>query len=158
MGSPSPYCLLRGCWATARALSVACRRTAQAPVPQLPAQRCPASPAACQSLSNGAVLSGSPPALQRSNGAGSPAPVLELQPAEAPLRLFDSIPEAVADVAAGKMVVVLDNEDRENEGDLIMAGQHVRSLPVQRFQGSPGASGLWARPASVQGSCSVQLG
>ena len=46
--------------------------------------------------------------------------------AQKPLRLFDSIPEAVADVAAGKLVVVLDSEDRENEGDLIMTGEHVR--------------------------------
>lgn len=38
---------------------------------------------------------------------------------------FDSIEEAVRDVRAGKMVVVLDDEDRENEGDLVMAGQMV---------------------------------
>ena len=35
----------------------------------------------------------------------------------------DSIEGAVADVRAGKMVVVLDDEDRENEGDLVMAAQ-----------------------------------
>jgi 3,4-dihydroxy 2-butanone 4-phosphate synthase/GTP cyclohydrolase II len=38
---------------------------------------------------------------------------------------FDSIEGAVADVRAGKMVVVLDDEDRENEGDLVMAAQMV---------------------------------
>ncbi len=38
---------------------------------------------------------------------------------------FDSIDGAVADVRAGKMVVVLDDEDRENEGDLVMAAQMV---------------------------------
>ncbi len=38
---------------------------------------------------------------------------------------FDSIEEAIADVRAGKMVVVLDDEDRENEGDLVMAAQMV---------------------------------
>ena len=36
---------------------------------------------------------------------------------------FDSIEDAIADVRAGKMVVVLDDEDRENEGDLVMAAQ-----------------------------------
>jgi 3,4-dihydroxy 2-butanone 4-phosphate synthase/GTP cyclohydrolase II len=36
---------------------------------------------------------------------------------------FDWIEEAIADVRAGKMVVVLDDEDRENEGDLVMAAQ-----------------------------------
>ena len=36
------------------------------------------------------------------------------------LRL-DSVDEAVADIAAGKAVVVVDDEDRENEGDIIFA-------------------------------------
>ncbi|PWA34085.1 bifunctional riboflavin biosynthesis protein RIBA 1, chloroplastic [Artemisia annua] len=34
---------------------------------------------------------------------------------------FSSIPEAIEDIRQGKMVVVVDDEDRENEGDLIMA-------------------------------------
>ena len=34
---------------------------------------------------------------------------------------LDSIESAIADIAAGRMVVVVDDEDRENEGDLIMA-------------------------------------
>jgi len=38
---------------------------------------------------------------------------------------FDSIEAAIADIRAGKMVVVLDDEDRENEGDLVMAAQMV---------------------------------
>ena len=38
---------------------------------------------------------------------------------------IDSIEEAIVDVRAGKMVVVLDDEDRENEGDLVMAAQMV---------------------------------
>jgi 3,4-dihydroxy 2-butanone 4-phosphate synthase / GTP cyclohydrolase II len=37
-----------------------------------------------------------------------------------PLAL-DSIEAAIADIAAGKPVVVVDDEDRENEGDIIMA-------------------------------------
>ena len=35
--------------------------------------------------------------------------------------MFDSIEDAVADIKAGKFVVVLDDEDRENEGDLIIS-------------------------------------
>lgn len=35
--------------------------------------------------------------------------------------VFDTIEEAIADIAAGKPVVVVDDEDRENEGDLIFA-------------------------------------
>ena len=39
--------------------------------------------------------------------------------------IFDCIEDAIADVRAGKMVIVLDDEDRENEGDLVMAAQMV---------------------------------
>ncbi len=35
------------------------------------------------------------------------------------------IPEALADIRAGKMVVVVDDEDRENEGDLTIAAEKV---------------------------------
>ena len=35
--------------------------------------------------------------------------------------LFDSVESAIADIAAGKLVIVTDDEHRENEGDLIMA-------------------------------------
>ncbi|MCL0028583.1 bifunctional 3,4-dihydroxy-2-butanone-4-phosphate synthase/GTP cyclohydrolase II [Dehalococcoidia bacterium] len=33
--------------------------------------------------------------------------------------------DALADIKAGKMVIIVDDEDRENEGDLAMAAQHV---------------------------------
>jgi len=39
---------------------------------------------------------------------------------------LNSIPELIEDIAAGKMVVMMDDEDRENEGDLIMAASMVR--------------------------------
>jgi 3,4-dihydroxy 2-butanone 4-phosphate synthase/GTP cyclohydrolase II len=39
---------------------------------------------------------------------------------------FATIPELVADIRAGRMVVIVDDEDRENEGDLIMAAEKVR--------------------------------
>ena len=35
------------------------------------------------------------------------------------------IPELVADLAAGRMVILVDDEDRENEGDLVLAAEHV---------------------------------
>src|SRR4051794_26420204 len=38
---------------------------------------------------------------------------------------FASIEDALEDIAAGKMVVVVDDEDRENEGDLVMAAQFI---------------------------------
>ena len=36
---------------------------------------------------------------------------------------FSSIPEALDDIKAGKLIVLVDDEDRENEGDLIIAGE-----------------------------------
>uniref|UniRef100_UPI001A9DDC76 3,4-dihydroxy-2-butanone-4-phosphate synthase n=2 Tax=Pseudonocardia dioxanivorans TaxID=240495 RepID=UPI001A9DDC76 len=36
---------------------------------------------------------------------------------------FELIERAVADLAEGKPVVVVDDEDRENEGDLIFAAE-----------------------------------
>ena len=36
---------------------------------------------------------------------------------------LDTIERAVADIAAGKAVVVVDDEDRENEGDLVFAAE-----------------------------------
>jgi 3,4-dihydroxy 2-butanone 4-phosphate synthase/GTP cyclohydrolase II len=38
---------------------------------------------------------------------------------------FASIPEALEDIRAGRMVIVVDDEDRENEGDLTIAAEHV---------------------------------
>jgi 3,4-dihydroxy 2-butanone 4-phosphate synthase/GTP cyclohydrolase II len=38
---------------------------------------------------------------------------------------LDSIPAAVAAIAAGRPVLVVDDEDRENEGDIIFAAQHA---------------------------------
>jgi 3,4-dihydroxy 2-butanone 4-phosphate synthase/GTP cyclohydrolase II len=38
---------------------------------------------------------------------------------------FSSIKDAAADLRAGKFVVVIDDEDRENEGDLVIAAERV---------------------------------
>ncbi len=38
---------------------------------------------------------------------------------------FDRIEEAIEDIRAGKMVIVVDDENRENEGDFIMAAERV---------------------------------
>ncbi|MBI3381236.1 MAG: 3,4-dihydroxy-2-butanone-4-phosphate synthase [Aquabacterium sp.] len=35
------------------------------------------------------------------------------------------IPELIAELAAGRMVILVDEEDRENEGDLVLASDHV---------------------------------
>src|SRR4051794_5915520 len=38
---------------------------------------------------------------------------------------FNSIESVIADIAVGKTVIVVDDADRENEGDLIRAAEHV---------------------------------
>src|SRR3989442_16015819 len=38
---------------------------------------------------------------------------------------FSSIESAIVDLRQGKMIIVVDDADRENEGDLIMAAQFV---------------------------------
>ncbi len=62
--------------------------------------------------------------------------------------LFHSIPEALEDLRGGRMVIVVDDENRENEGDLICAAQfatpevinfmatHGRGLICLAMQGS----------------------
>src|SRR5213080_2874429 len=36
---------------------------------------------------------------------------------------FASVPEVLEDLRAGKMIVLVDDEDRENEGDLVIAAE-----------------------------------
>lgn len=38
---------------------------------------------------------------------------------------FNTIEEAIEDIKEGKMIIVIDDEDRENEGDLLMAAEKV---------------------------------
>ncbi len=38
---------------------------------------------------------------------------------------FNTIPEAIEDIRKGKMIIVVDDEDRENEGDFLMAADKV---------------------------------
>jgi len=43
---------------------------------------------------------------------------------------FSSIEDIIADIADGKMVIMVDDENRENEGDLIMAAAKVRAEDI----------------------------
>jgi len=44
--------------------------------------------------------------------------------------MVSTINEAIEDIKNGKMVILVDDEDRENEGDLCMAAQHVTSKAI----------------------------
>lgn len=43
---------------------------------------------------------------------------------------FNTIPEIIEDIRKGKMVILVDDEDRENEGDLILATDHVTTQAI----------------------------
>ncbi len=46
---------------------------------------------------------------------------------------FDPVSDAVAAIGRGEIVVVVDDEDRENEGDLIMAAEHATADKIGFF-------------------------
>lgn len=54
----------------------------------------------------------------------SPGPIAPHRPSPVP-HPFSSIDECLADLRAGKMVILTDDEDRENEGDLILPAQFI---------------------------------
>jgi len=43
---------------------------------------------------------------------------------------MNSTAEIIEDIRAGRMVVLMDDEDRENEGDLVMAASHTRAEDI----------------------------
>jgi 3,4-dihydroxy 2-butanone 4-phosphate synthase/GTP cyclohydrolase II len=43
---------------------------------------------------------------------------------------LSTIPEAIEDIKAGKFIIIVDDEDRENEGDLIMAAEKVTAEAI----------------------------
>jgi 3,4-dihydroxy 2-butanone 4-phosphate synthase / GTP cyclohydrolase II len=40
-----------------------------------------------------------------------------------------TVEQAIEEIAAGRMVILVDDEDRENEGDLTMAAEKVTPKP-----------------------------
>jgi len=67
------------------------------------------------------------------NGASNIAPVQESIVA----MTLNTTEELITDIAAGRMVILMDDEDRENEGDLVMAAAHVRAEDIN-FMASHG--------------------
>lgn len=58
--------------------------------------------------------------------------------------MFNTIPEILEDLKNGKMVIVVDDEDRENEGDLLMAASFCRPDDINFMAGQ--ARGLICVP------------
>lgn len=61
---------------------------------------------------------------------------------------FSSIEEAILEIKKGKIVVVTDDEDRENEGDLVCAGRFATPENIN-FMASYG-KGLICTPISIE--------
>lgn len=68
---------------------------------------------------------------------------------------FAPIEEAVAAIARGEVVVVVDDEDRENEGDLIMAAAHATPEKIAFYVKH--TSGLICAPVSNERADALQL-
>lgn len=61
---------------------------------------------------------------------------------------FSSIEEAIDDIKQGKMIIIVDDEDRENEGDLVMAGRHATGEAINFM--ARYAGGLICTPMSEE--------
>jgi len=61
---------------------------------------------------------------------------------------FNSIEEIIEDIAQGKMVIIVDDEDRENEGDFLMAASKVRPEDIN-FMATHGR-GLVCMPITAE--------
>ncbi len=63
---------------------------------------------------------------------------------------FATVDEAIEDIAAGRMIVVVDDEDRENEGDLVMAAEHITPDAINFMTRQAGG---WICLALTPGRC-----
>ena len=69
---------------------------------------------------------------------------------------FNTIEEALEDIRAGKMVIVVDDENRENEGDLIMAAEKVTPEAINFM--AKQAGGLICMPVTKQRLQDLEIG
>ena len=70
--------------------------------------------------------------------------------------MLDSIESAVEDIKNGKLVIVVDDEDRENEGDFITAARNV-TPEIINFMSKEGR-GLICMPITEQRAAELELG
>jgi 3,4-dihydroxy 2-butanone 4-phosphate synthase/GTP cyclohydrolase II len=69
---------------------------------------------------------------------------------------FDTIESAIADIAAGRMVILIDDEDRENEGDLVLAAEKVTPAAINFM--ARHARGLICMTLTPERADALQLG
>lgn len=70
--------------------------------------------------------------------------------------MFDKIEDAIEEVKNGKMIIVLDDEDRENEGDLVMAAEKVTAEDVNFMVKE--ARGLICAPLTRKTAKQINIG
>ena len=68
---------------------------------------------------------------------------------------LSSVPDILDDIRAGKMVILMDDEDRENEGDLIIAAEAATPEMITFF--SSEACGLICMPITEERARQLQL-
>ncbi|OYW27871.1 MAG: bifunctional 3,4-dihydroxy-2-butanone-4-phosphate synthase/GTP cyclohydrolase II, partial [Chthoniobacter sp. 12-60-6] len=68
---------------------------------------------------------------------------------------FDSVESVLSDIRAGRMVIVTDDEDRENEGDLICAAEKITAEMVNFMVRQGG--GMLCVPVSLEIAESLNL-
>ena len=49
---------------------------------------------------------------------------------KSPSIAISPVQEIIAELRAGKMIILVDEEDRENEGDLVLAADHVSAESI----------------------------
>ena len=69
--------------------------------------------------------------------------------------VFDTVEDAIKDFAAGKIVVVVDDDDRENEGDLIMSASKATPEQVAFFIRH--TSGILCTPLTIEEARRLRL-
>ncbi|MCX6136053.1 MAG: bifunctional 3,4-dihydroxy-2-butanone-4-phosphate synthase/GTP cyclohydrolase II [Ignavibacteriales bacterium] len=69
--------------------------------------------------------------------------------------MFNSIDEAVAELAAGKIVIVVDDEDRENEGDFIVAARFITPEIINFF--TKMGRGIVCAPITAERAAELEL-
>jgi len=70
-------------------------------------------------------------------------------------RKLNTIAEAIADIKAGKVIIVVDDEDRENEGDFVAAAENI-SPEIINFMATHGR-GLICMPLTEQRAKELEL-
>ena len=65
--------------------------------------------------------------------------------------------EIIDDIRAGKMVILMDDEDRENEGDLIMAAEHITPEAIN-FMATHGRGLICLTMTKARGESLGQIG